>query len=252
MHDRWLEKLKAAHSSRQGSRSEKIAFSSRCELRTIALEAVHCLCKPCSKKRSAIPPKSRASCSSLLTSAAACNSVAATIKSDLSKNSLTSNLGRGIGQPTVVYEFRQALTERRSGWRGDLLRHQIDQPRHLSYGVYCFGSNERELPRNWARFTAALSVLESQMTDYAKRARSRFCVGSRKAPIELVLSGKRSLEEWVDVLDQEERQRCELRADKPSSKAREAPNQPLELRTLGTELRVAEHGSSVADSGGWL
>ena len=55
--------------------------------------------------------------------------------------------------------------------------------------------------------------------DYAKRARSRFCAGSRKAPIDLVLSGKRSLEEWVEVLDQE-RRRCERQAVKHSSKAR--------------------------------
>jgi hypothetical protein len=39
--------------------------------------------------------------------------------------------------------------------------------------------------------------------DYAKRARRRFCGTSRKTPAELVLSGKRSLEEWVEVLNQE-------------------------------------------------
>ena len=55
--------------------------------------------------------------------------------------------------------------------------------------------------------------------DYAKRARSRFCAGSRKAPIELVLSGKRSLEEWVEVLDQE-RRRSQHRVVKHSSQAR--------------------------------
>ena len=57
-------------------------------------------------------------------------------------------------------------------------------------------------------------------TDYAKRARSRFCAGSRKAPIELVLSGKRTIEDWVEVLDQE-RQRCEHRMFKHNANARE-------------------------------
>jgi hypothetical protein len=39
--------------------------------------------------------------------------------------------------------------------------------------------------------------------DYARRARRRFCAGSRKAPIELVLSGQRTLEEWIETLSQE-------------------------------------------------
>lgn len=59
-----------------------------------------------------------------------------------------------------------------------------------------------------------------RFTDYAKRARSRFCAGSRKAPIELVLSGQRSIEEWVEVLDQE-RRRSESQVLKHSSKARD-------------------------------
>lgn len=58
-------------------------------------------------------------------------------------------------------------------------------------------------------------------SDYAKRARSRFCAGTRKAPIELALSGKRSLEEWVDVLDQE-RRRCERQVIKHSAQARDS------------------------------
>ena len=44
--------------------------------------------------------------------------------------------------------------------------------------------------------------------DYAKRAHSRFCAGSRKTPIELVMSGKRTIEDGVEMLDQE-RQRSE-------------------------------------------
>ena len=59
-----------------------------------------------------------------------------------------------------------------------------------------------------------------RFVDYAKRARSRFCAGSRKAPIELVLSGQRSLEEWIEVLDQE-RRRSESQVLKHSSKARD-------------------------------
>ena len=56
--------------------------------------------------------------------------------------------------------------------------------------------------------------------DYAKRARSRFCAGSRKAPIELVLSGKRTIEDWVEVLDQE-RQRCDRRVLEYNAEARD-------------------------------
>ena len=40
-------------------------------------------------------------------------------------------------------------------------------------------------------------------SNYAVRARRRFCDGKRVAPMELVLSGKRSLEEWVETLNQE-------------------------------------------------
>ena len=60
-----------------------------------------------------------------------------------------------------------------------------------------------------------------RFTDYAKRARSRFCAGTRKAPIELVLSGERSLEEWVEMLDQE-RRRCERQVIKHSAQARDS------------------------------
>jgi hypothetical protein len=39
---------------------------------------------------------------------------------------------------------------------------------------------------------------------YAKRARRRFCKGTCfVAPVDLVLTGKRSLEEWAAVLSQE-------------------------------------------------
>ena len=53
----------------------------------------------------------------------------------------------------------------------------------------------------------ALETEESMshhLPGYAKLARRRFCAGTRgKTPAELVLSGVRSLEEWVEVLQQE-------------------------------------------------
>ena len=45
-------------------------------------------------------------------------------------------------------------------------------------------------------------------SSYAMQARKRFCAGKRVAPIDLVLSGQRSLEEWVELLH-EERERFE-------------------------------------------
>jgi hypothetical protein len=51
-------------------------------------------------------------------------------------------------------------------------------------------------------------------SNYAVRARRIFCDGKRIAPIDLVLSGKRSLEEWVEVL-REERERFQECADAP-------------------------------------
>jgi hypothetical protein len=43
-----------------------------------------------------------------------------------------------------------------------------------------------------------------RLPDYAKRARRRFCAGTRGAtPADLVLSGRRTLEEWVEILEQE-------------------------------------------------
>ena len=39
---------------------------------------------------------------------------------------------------------------------------------------------------------------------YAGRARRRFCKGTRfNAPVDLILSGQRTLEEWVAVLNEE-------------------------------------------------
>ena len=39
---------------------------------------------------------------------------------------------------------------------------------------------------------------------YAGRARRRFCKNTRfTAPVDLILSGKRTLEEWVAVLNEE-------------------------------------------------
>jgi hypothetical protein len=50
-----------------------------------------------------------------------------------------------------------------------------------------------------------------RFVDYAKRARRRFCAGIHgTAPADLVLSGRRTLEEWVEVLHQE-RERTERR-----------------------------------------
>jgi hypothetical protein len=47
-------------------------------------------------------------------------------------------------------------------------------------------------------------TMSYRLPDYAKRARRRFCAGKRNTtPAELVLSGKRTLEEWVEVLEQE-------------------------------------------------
>jgi hypothetical protein len=47
-----------------------------------------------------------------------------------------------------------------------------------------------------------------RLPDYATRARRRFCHGHRdKTPEELVLSGKRTLEEWVEILFQERRRK---------------------------------------------
>ncbi|NJK45539.1 MAG: hypothetical protein HC933_15830 [Pleurocapsa sp. SU_196_0] len=40
-------------------------------------------------------------------------------------------------------------------------------------------------------------------SNYAVRARRIFCAGKRVAPIDLVLSGQRTLEEWVAILGEE-------------------------------------------------
>ncbi len=47
-------------------------------------------------------------------------------------------------------------------------------------------------------------------SNYAVRARRRFCDGKRVAPIDLVLSGKRSLEDWVETLNQERERQAQL------------------------------------------
>ena len=46
--------------------------------------------------------------------------------------------------------------------------------------------------------------------NYALRARRRFCGRLRTTPFELVLSGKRSLEEWIEVLAEERTRRERL------------------------------------------
>ena len=47
---------------------------------------------------------------------------------------------------------------------------------------------------------------------YAQRARRRFCKNTRfTAPVDLILSGKRTLEEWVAVLNEERELEQELR-----------------------------------------
>ncbi len=43
--------------------------------------------------------------------------------------------------------------------------------------------------------------------NYALRARRRFCGRLRTTPFELVLSGQRSLEEWIEVLSEERTRR---------------------------------------------
>ena len=50
---------------------------------------------------------------------------------------------------------------------------------------------------------------------YAGRARKRFCKGTRfEAPIDLVLSGQRTLEDWVGVLSEERELEIEKNAAK--------------------------------------
>jgi hypothetical protein len=60
--------------------------------------------------------------------------------------------------------------------------------------------------------------------NYAQRARRRFCKGTCfVAPVDLVLTGKRTLEEWANILAEERdlaMQAHELGINKPSSQAR--------------------------------
>ena len=53
-------------------------------------------------------------------------------------------------------------------------------------------------------------------SSYAMQARKRFCQGRRIAPIDLVLSGQHSVEEWVELLN-EERERHAQRNRTPTS-----------------------------------
>jgi hypothetical protein len=69
----------------------------------------------------------------------------------------------------------------------------------------------------------------SRLPDYAKRARRRFCHGFRhKTPEELVLSGKRTLEEWVEILHQERhrKERLSLSAILETPTALESQRRP--------------------------
>jgi hypothetical protein len=60
-------------------------------------------------------------------------------------------------------------------------------------------------------------------SNYAVRARRRFCDGKRVAPIDLVLSGKRSIEDWVETLNEErERFRAAHAETAVSSSSRES------------------------------
>jgi hypothetical protein len=68
--------------------------------------------------------------------------------------------------------------------------------------------------------------------DYARRARRRFCAGTRKAPIELVLSGQRSLEEWVEVLFQERNSKNGQRCDATPFEQAAQPFTPREQERL--------------------
>jgi fatty acid-binding protein DegV len=54
-------------------------------------------------------------------------------------------------------------------------------------------------------------------SNYAVRARRRFCENRRVAPIDLVLSGKRSLEDWVEILNEERERYRRHDTRRPSS-----------------------------------
>ena len=50
---------------------------------------------------------------------------------------------------------------------------------------------------------------------YAQRARKRFCKDTRfQAPVDLILSGQRTLEDWVEVLSEEREVEIEKNAAK--------------------------------------
>ena len=51
------------------------------------------------------------------------------------------------------------------------------------------------------------------------QARKRFCDGRRIAPIDLVLSGQRSLEEWVELLHEERERHAQRHQAQTSSKS---------------------------------
>ena len=62
------------------------------------------------------------------------------------------------------------------------------------------------------------------------QARKRFCDGRRIAPIDLVLSGQRSLEEWVELLHEERErhaQRHQAQAPGKSARVGNAPRATL-------------------------
>ena len=56
-------------------------------------------------------------------------------------------------------------------------------------------------------------------SSYAMQARKRFCAGKRVAPIDLVLSGQRSLEEWVELLHEERERHAQRNQTQSLSKA---------------------------------
>ncbi len=64
----------------------------------------------------------------------------------------------------------------------------------------------------------------SSKSKYAHRARLRFCKNTRySAPIDLILTGKRSLEDWVAVLSEE--RELEQSAFQQSATQRRSSNQ---------------------------
>jgi hypothetical protein len=69
-----------------------------------------------------------------------------------------------------------------------------------------------------------------RVPEYVRRARKRFLNGLwHRAPIDAVLAGKRTLEQWTDVLSEERELERSSRTQKPGSYERDG--KMLELRS---------------------